>query len=247
MFSRHDLRLDWCSFEAVRYAVERWHYSKTLPPSPLVRIGVWENQAFIGAVIFSRGANNNLLKPFGLKQTEGCELTRIALTSHVAPVSRIVAISLRMLKQQNPGLRLVVSFADPTHDHHGGVYQAGNWIYSGQGAPSREYLAPDGKIWHKRTVSATGQTRAYDGATRRVWRHDQCEMFKRIGKYRYLMPLDAEMRCHIALLAMPYPKRVKQATAGVHPPAAGQHRPTRSKFQITRATMRAKKPTITTG
>lgn len=31
------------------------------------------------------------------------------------------------------------------------------------------------------------------------------------GKYRYLMPLDAEMRKQIAPLAKPYPKRVKQA------------------------------------
>ena len=36
-------------------------------------------------------------------------------------------------------------------------------------------------------------------------------------KHRYLMPLDKEMSAKIAPLAKPYPKRVKQAMAGVHP------------------------------
>ena len=34
------------------------------------------------------------------------------------------------------------------------------------------------------------------------------------GKYRYLMPLDAEMRKQIAPLAKQYPKRAKQAMIG---------------------------------
>jgi hypothetical protein len=58
-------------------------------------------------------------------------LTRIALTNHKAPVSRIMAITLRKLKKHAKGLKLVVSYADFNQGHHGGIYQATNWIYVG--------------------------------------------------------------------------------------------------------------------
>lgn len=210
--SKVDLRIDWATHEAARHAVENWHYSKVLPVPPLVKVGVWESGNFVGVVIFSRGANNNLLKPFGLDHTSGCELTRIALTIHATPVSRIVRLAIAFLKKRNPGLRLVVSFADPSMSHHGGVYQAGNWIYTGQQPPTIEFVAPDGKQWHGRMVSKDGRKKV-QGQYRKCWRYDQCRPVEKPGKHRYLMPLDEAMRDQIAPLAKPYPKRAKQAMA----------------------------------
>jgi hypothetical protein len=207
-----NLRLDWCSQEAAKFAVTRWHYSKSLPPPPHVRVGVWENGKFIGVVLFSRGANNNLLKPYGLKVTEGCELARVALSKHETPVTRIISIAINMLRSVNSGLKLVVSFSDPKHGHHGGIYQGGNWLYLGQSSDTTEFLAPDGKIWHGRMVSADGTSRVY-GKRRKVWRTDQCQKITMPGKHRYLMPLDADMKAHVSHMAKPYPKRAKQAMA----------------------------------
>jgi len=51
------LRLDWCSHEAAKYAVEKWHYSRTMPVGKMVKIGVWEDSKFIGAVVFAQGNN----------------------------------------------------------------------------------------------------------------------------------------------------------------------------------------------
>lgn len=209
-----DLRIDWATHEAAKYAVETWHYSRVLPVPPLVKVGAWEGSRFVGVVIFSRGANNNLLKPFGLSATEGCELTRIALSQHTTPVSRIVRFAVRFLRLNSPELRLIVSFADPSEGHHGGIYQAGNWVYTGRQPPTVEYIAPDGKRWHGRMISKDGKIKV-QGKYRSCWRIDQCTPVERPGKHRYLMPLDAEMREHILPLAKPYPKRVKQAMADV--------------------------------
>lgn len=213
---KSDLKIDWASHEAAKYACENWHYSKSVPVPPLVKIGAWENSKYIGCVIFSRGANNNLLKPFGLQQTEGCELTRIALSKHNVPVSRIVRLAIMFLKKNSPELKLIVSFADPSVGHHGGVYQAGNWIYSGTQPPTIEYIAPDGKQWHGRMVSKDGKIKV-QGKYRKCWRVDQCIPVQKPGKHRYLMPLDNEMRAKIMPLAKPYPKRVKQAMTGDQP------------------------------
>jgi len=143
-----------CSHAAAQYAVSHWHYSKCLPPPKLFSLGVWEGDEarFVGAVVYSRGATQKLVSRFGLDMTEGCELVRVALRDHLAPVSQVVAESLRQLKRANPGLRLVVSFADPYQGHHGGIYQAGNWIYAGETPPTQ--VSRDAH--HSRVVQLAG-------------------------------------------------------------------------------------------
>ena len=201
-----DLRVDWCSYEAAKWAVEHWHYSRSMPTPPHNKVGVWENERFVGCVIFSRGSNNNGHKPYGLKMTEFCELTRIALTEHATPVSQVVRKSLAFLKKKSPGVRLVVSYADPNHGHHGGIYQAGNWIYTGQTPEDFEAVDSTGRTWHSRQVSRTGVKRQY-GTLRRVPKHEDCTIVPLAGKHRYLYPLDRAMRKQIEPLRKPYPKR----------------------------------------
>jgi hypothetical protein len=153
--SKANLRIDWATHEAAKYACENWHYSKCLPVGKLVKVGAWEDGKFIGVVLFGRGANNNMLSPFGLSQDEGCELVRIALTKHKSPVSRIAAQAMRFLKTQSNGLRLIVSYADPEQGHHGGIYQAGNWVYVGISGKAIKVFY-NGKWSHKKTVDDAG-------------------------------------------------------------------------------------------
>lgn len=220
-----DLRIDWATHDATVYACKHWHYSKTVPVPPLVKVGVWECDKFIGVVIFSRGASSNLLKPYGLDKDEGCELTRVALTGHKAPVSRIIAIACRFLRKNSPSLRLIVSFADPQYGHHGGIYQAGGWVYAGDTSSGREFWH-NGRRLHSRQVSPKGYN-IQQGQVRKVLKPEQCKIVRTAGKHRYLMPLDDAMRVQIAPLAKPYPKRAKEQDAG-HLPALGGATPTRT-------------------
>lgn len=210
MGNKTQLRLDWASHEAAKWAVEHWHYSCSMPSPPVVKLGVWENDDFIGAVLFSRGASSALGGPYGLKMTEVCELTRVALSAHVTPVTRIIAIAIRVLCIHSPGLRLIVSFADPNHAHHGGIYQGGNWIYTGTTPRSVEYIANDGKRWHTRQVSVKGYNKQY-GEYRRVPKPEDLCKIDLLGKHRYLMPLDDSMCQQVKSLAQPYPKRAKHS------------------------------------
>ena len=120
--AKADLKIDWATHEAAKYACENWHYSGCLPVGKLVKVGAWENGKFIGVVLFGRGATPNLGKPYGLGQTECVELVRVALTNHQTPVSRIMRFALKWLKQSNKNIRLVISFADADQNHHGGIY-----------------------------------------------------------------------------------------------------------------------------
>ncbi len=200
-----NLRLDWCSYEAAKYAVEHWHYSQRMPKSKLARIGVWEDEKYIGCVLFGVGATGDLVKQFGLDKFQGCELVRVALTNHSTPVSRINAIALKMLKREFAGLRLVVSFADPEHGHVGGIYQAGGWIYTGDSVPADEYII-NSKRWHGRSLR---NTKPEEITTEQYAAHldPNYQKIKGSSKHRYLYPLDEAMWKQIELLRRPYPKR----------------------------------------
>lgn len=183
------------SKESADYAVKNWHYSRCLPVGKLVKFGVWEDKKFIGVVIFSRGASPHLGKALDLDQTEVCELTRVALDKHDAPVSQIVAKALTELKKSNPALRAVISFADPKEGHIGGIYKAGNWIYSGKSNEVTEYFI-EGRWMH----------------TRNAYHHPKRPTAaKRTspGKFRYIYPLDRVLRKRANVLSLPYPNAIE--------------------------------------
>lgn len=196
-----------CTLAAARYAVTHWHYSATMPMPPLVRYGAWEHGAFIGAILFGRGASPYLGTRFALNNTELAELVRVALHEHTTPVSQIVAAAVRALHAHSPGLRLLVSFADPAHGHHGGIYQAMNWVYTGQTTPERGYQDAAGKLHHQRVVSPSGWVTQYGRRSRGVPQASVIPV-QLPGKHRYVLPLDSQMRRRVARMALPYPSAV---------------------------------------
>jgi hypothetical protein len=218
------LRLDWATHKAAKYACENWHYSGCIPKGALVQIGVWEFDKYIGCVIFGRGATDRLGSPYGLKNTEVCELVRIALKKHAATVSKIISIAIRFLLKSSPNLKLIVSFADPSEKHNGAIYQASNWTYSGK-SEDCFYPVINGKVTHPRQLSHLKKSGVIKD--RKSVKH-----IMKPGKYRYLYPLTDDMRVLCKKLAKPYPKRAvskenvavdyQSAEGGVNPTTALQ-------------------------
>lgn len=204
--SKAELKLDWCSHEAAKYACEHWHYSKCVPAGKMVKIGVWESNIFIGCVLFSWGANRNIGSPYGLQMTQVCELVRIALNKHQNSVSRIIAIAIKLLNKQSPKLMLIVSYADQNQNHHGGIYQASNWIYCGEtgkttnsDAGNRRVKMPNGDLLHMRSYSSKYGNTPLSSLGAIYIALDK-------AKHKYLYPLTQEMRDKIEPLRKPYPK-----------------------------------------
>lgn len=207
----------------------RWHYSHRMPQAKLVTFGAWEAGDFIGAVIFGRGATSDLGKPYGLSQTECAELVRVALRKHENHVTAVIARSLRQLKAGSPGLRLIISFADPEHGHRGGIYQAGNWIYLGPSQVSLEWSVQGRRI-HARQISHRLHGRpSLPGESRleyvRRTMDPNAEAALPAPKHRYAYPLDRAMRRQLAPLAKPYPA-AEVSTATRHAP--GEERQVRA-------------------
>lgn len=202
------LKVDWATHDAAKFACLNWHYSKTVPVGKLVRVGAWEDGQFIGVMIFGYGANMNMPKSYGLNQEQCVELIRVAMRSHKTPVSKICSLAIKFLKKQSPGLKLIVSYADPDQGHHGGIYQAMNWTYKGLSAESIKIFYK-GRWAHKKTVDDSGV--------------NQTKLLKKKvqGKHTYLMPLDNDMRAKILPLSKPYPKRAKEQESGFPPGLEG--------------------------
>ena len=224
-----DLRLAYCSHEAAKHAVLRWHYSRTMPKAKLVKVGVWEDRRFVGAIVYGLGANRHLARPFGLKDTEACELVRVALApGREHPTSQCVAISLKLLRRQSPGLRLVVSYADAGQGHVGTIYQAGGWLYLG--TSDQSYIRVRGVVEHPRTLYDRFGPKGQSIPWLREHVDPHAARVPITPKHKYVFPLDKKLRRELAICVLPYPKSAAEVTPGDtpdHQSRKGGSRPTR--------------------
>jgi len=211
--SKVELKLDWCTHEAAKYAVEKWHYSKKLQTGKTAKIGVWEDDCFIGMLLFTNGSGK-ICQYFNVTPYELVELARVALNKHQTPVSRIIKIALKMIRIQYPKVKVIVSYADPYQNHHGGIYQAGNWVYLGKTANNYFFTDHTGRTVHKRSVSDTGFVMRNGKHTKAVTTKGLTKV-NTPGKHRYAIFLDDELREQFRNREQPYPKRVTSIDSDV--------------------------------
>jgi len=205
-----NLKIDYCSFDACKYAVKHWHYSKCLPAGKLLKYGVWEDEKFIGCIIYSHGATNMIGKGYGLTQFQCIELTRVALSKHKTSVSKIISITLKLIKKTLTNIKLIVSYADSEQGHNGSIYQAGNWIYSGFSQDTN--IAINGKRMHRRSVGSKYGTSSIPKLKKILGK--EITVINTKPKFRYLYPLDNEMRKQVLKLSKPYPKKCGSSVTG---------------------------------
>jgi hypothetical protein len=207
-----NLRIAPCSAAAAEYACKNYHYSGKASgfAQAAATFGVWEKEKFIGSVIYSFGATHNIGKPFGLVRGEICELVRVALKQHETPVSRILAITLKMLHKSSKRLRMIVSFADTSQGHHGGIYQACGWIYLGKSSGDG-YFRIRGKVIHSRSIHSKYGSGSQSIAWLRANLDPKATPVKTGEKHKYVWCYDEELRKKLSEIALPYPKRASEA------------------------------------
>ena len=137
-----------------RFACLNFHYAKSVP-SAAVSFACFEDNKFVGVIVYGGGANKYIGNQYGMKQGQVYELVRVALNKeqHKMPTTKYVAISLRLLKKVKPLTRVVVSYADRGYQHHEGIiYKAGNWIFDG--VSKSDWIMVNGKPMHPRSANA---------------------------------------------------------------------------------------------
>lgn len=198
------IHVNWCSNEAAKFACEHYHYSHSYPSAAAMPIGVWDDNDFIGAIVFGRGANNNISRPFNLEMHEVCELTRVALKHHDFFVTEAISKAIKLLRKTCPGLKLIVSYADIDQGHVGKIYQASNWIYLGiSHAGHVSAWIINGKKVHPRSIYGMGIKQSKDAI---LAHFPSAKPFISKGKHKYLYPMTKSLRHKWDRIALPYPQ-----------------------------------------
>lgn len=200
------MRLEKASTKAVKYAIMNYHYSKAVP-SVQSSFSVFNSEnEWCGVICYSTGANNNIAKPYNLRQGQVCELVRVALNGKQESTSKALSLSLKLLRKNNPLLKLVVSYADTNQGHAGTIYQATNWFFTGDSVDSK--LLINGKLIHKKTVHSVYGTN--NVSKLKAFGLD-ISTVKDMPKHKYIYPLDKKLIPFCKSLAKPYPKKDQQA------------------------------------
>ena len=103
---------------------------------------------------------------------------------------------------------LLVSFADWTQEHHGGIYQASSWRFNGQRARSLDGLIINGTFVAGRSLNSKYGTRSLGNVTERLQGQSVLPHYDE-GKFLYWKPLNrfgAIKAKRLELQSIPYPK-----------------------------------------
>jgi hypothetical protein len=143
-----------CPRSWIKEFVERWHYSGSINGLKTTQCFalISENNKMIGAALFGTLGMANNWKKFSDKEEDVLELHRLCCIDDTLKNTESYFISrcIRWLKQ-NTSIRIVVSYADENHNHKGVIYQAANFKYLGQTAPSK-MIKHNGKFYHEKTI-----------------------------------------------------------------------------------------------
>lgn len=198
------MKLEKASGKAIRYACLNYHYSKSVPQ---IRIGYSvfnENDEWCGVIIFSNGANPRIAKEYGLVQGQVVELVRVALNGKQECTSQALGKALKMLKQDAPAVKLVVSFADRNQNHIGTIYQATNWFYMDERSNECGIML-NGKLTHRRSVGKKYGNSGIEFLRQNIDKNAKIILGK--TKIKYVYVLDKKLFTKIKQLSKPYPKK----------------------------------------
>jgi len=186
--------------------VERHHYSHRVPAN-LQCVGTWHADGglfgdageAIAACFFS-------IPPTRWSE-DVLELSRLVRRPDAA-VSLTGLISLTVKWLARDGADLLVSFADATQGHHGGIYQAASWRYAGQRERNMDGLIIDGQFMPGRSANSKWGTRSPTKLLERMPGRDIVAHYDD-GKHLYWRALTVGGRAKAARLglgSLPYPK-----------------------------------------
>jgi len=124
------------------------HYAKRLPPIEYA-FGLYADNELHGVVTYATPVSHTLRQLFE-PDFKLMELNRLVVNEGLEKnvLSYFVSQSLKML----PKPLVIVSYADSSQNHHGYIYQATNFIYTGLSAKFNDYYIKGIEHLHNGTI-----------------------------------------------------------------------------------------------
>lgn len=189
------------------------HYAKRIP-SIVYSFGLYEGLSLIGIVTFGIPAISTWESSF-----EIIELNRLVVNDGLEKnvLSYFVSSSIKIINKEC----LIVSFADPNNGHNGYIYQATNFIYTGIGGKTINWVM-DKKEFHNRHINKSDdyfrdilkrKSVVLDNnkTIKELWILAGGEYFEQEGKHRYFYIKSKNKKLMLNWLKekyefLPYPK-----------------------------------------
>lgn len=154
-----DFKVKKISYNETKHFILDLHYAKRMP-SITWAYGLFDGETMVGLVTFGKSASPSLSKGVlgeDLK-SKVYELNRLVLIDNLPKnsASYLVSKALKDLKKHN---LCIVSFSDLGMNHHGYIYQALNFYFTGTSKGRTDKYVPDGK-----------HSRHYDKQAKEIYR-----------------------------------------------------------------------------
>lgn len=124
------------------------HYAKRVPPIQYA-FGLYDEELLIGICTYGTPVSHTLRSLFN-DEFKLMELNRLVVNDGLPKntLSFFVSQTLKMI----PKPLVIVSYADTSQNHHGYIYQATNFIYTGLSAPFKDYYVRGMEHLHNGTI-----------------------------------------------------------------------------------------------
>ncbi|SRR6266568_1354127 len=212
------------SLVRVRPLIESGHYLGKVHNRGRCAIELLRGDEVVGAALFGQPARETVAVSLWKCDDDEdrksavaatLELTRFYTIDGLHPNAGTWFLS-RAVRMLPSGTEMLIAFSDEDAGHHGGLYQAASWLYTGTSA-SDHYHYVDGQggrvakqtPWRyaqrQRLADPSITERPADGE-RRIAAERGWTKVKDKPKHRYVLPLTRKARASLKLKVLEYPK-----------------------------------------
>jgi hypothetical protein len=187
------------------YLCREWflkkHYAKRIPPVEF-SFGLYDDKSILQGVISYGTPVSSGLRNLWNGEFKLMELNRLVVNDGLEKntLSFFVSQSLKYL----PKPLVLVSYADTSKNHHGYIYQATNWIYTGLSVPFKDYYVKGMEHLHNGTIMdmSRGQENRVEWLKQKFG--DKLIHIDRPRKHRYFVFLGNKSQLKKIKSMMPY-------------------------------------------
>lgn len=175
------------------------HYAHRIPPIEFC-FGLYNENNLIGVCSYGTPVSNtlrNILPPYKLY-----ELNRLVVNDNLPKntLSYFVANTIKAM----PKPCVLVSYADTSQNHHGYIYQATNWIYTGLSAKFMDYMVKGMEHLHHASVYDLSRGQEKKVKWLKEQYGDELYMKERPRKHRYFYFVANKKDKKIMISKLPY-------------------------------------------
>lgn len=178
------------------------HYAKRVPPIEYA-FGLFnKDKVLVGVITYATPVSGNLRQAFGT-EFKLMELNRLCVNEGLPKnaLSYFVSQSLKLL----PTPLIIVSYADTSQGHHGYIYQATNFIYTGLSAKRTDWQIKGMEHLHGATISDMSRGQANRAEYMRQKFGDNFYLKDRPRKHRYFTFIGNKSERKKMQFLLPYP------------------------------------------